>query len=131
MKMRTAVVDDDRIFHFLMEIMLKESKISNSPVCLLEGAQFLQWWHKHKNDSEATLIFLDLNMPLVDGWHVLDKLRDEKEKNIFIIIITSSIDPKDRKRAEAYPMVIDFMVKPIHLDDLIGIKQSAPLLQYF
>ncbi|MBL1409502.1 response regulator [Sphingobacterium faecale] len=131
MKLQTAIVDDDRIFHFLMDIMLQETQISNSPVCLYEGEQFLQWWHAHKDNAEASLIFLDLNMPLIDGWKVLDNLRKETAKKIFVVIITSSIDPKDRKRAEGYPMVIDFMVKPIHLNDLLEVKQSAPLLPYF
>lgn len=131
MKLNTAIVDDDKIFHFLMTIMLKETQISSTPVCLQEGEQFLQWWHTQKSVSQNSLIFLDLNMPLVDGWQVLDKLKAENAKNLFVVIITSSIDPKDRKRAENYPMVIDFMVKPIQLHDLIRIKQSTSLTPYF
>lgn len=131
MTLNTAIVDDDKIFHFLMTIMLKETQISSTPVCLQEGEQFLQWWHTQKSVSQNSLIFLDLNMPLVDGWQVLDKLKAENAKNLFVVIITSSIDPKDRKRAENYPMVIDFMVKPIHLHDLIRIKQSTSLTPYF
>lgn len=131
MKLNTAIVDDDKIFHFLMTIMLKETQISCTPVCLQEGEQFLQWWYTQKNVSQNSLIFLDLNMPLVGGWQVLDKLKDENAKNLFVVIITSSIDPKDRKRAESYPMVIDFMVKPIHLHDLMRIKQSTSLTPYF
>lgn len=131
MKLNTAIVDDDKIFHFLMSIMLKETQISSSPLCLQEGGQFLQWWHTKKSTSDNVLIFLDLNMPLVDGWQVLDELRNENAKNIFVVIITSSIDPKDKKRAERYPMVIDFIVKPIQLHDLLKIKQSTSLTPYF
>ncbi|MFD2553056.1 response regulator [Sphingobacterium tabacisoli] len=131
MKLNTAIVDDDKIFHFLMSIMLKETQISSSPLCLQEGGQFLQWWHTQKSISENVLIFLDLNMPLVDGWQVLDELRNENAKNIFVVIITSSIDPKDKKRAERYPMVIDFIVKPIQLHDLLKIKHSTSLTPYF
>ncbi len=131
MKLNTTIVDDDKIFHFLMTIMLKEAQISSTPLCLQEGEQFLQWWHTQKNSLESSLLFLDLNMPLVDGWQVLDELKNENAKNIFVVIITSSIDPKDRKRAETYPMVIDFMVKPIHLPDLLNIKNSTSLTPYF
>ncbi len=131
MKLNTAIVDDDKIFHFLMEIMLKEARISNTPICLQEGQQFLQWWQEQKDSSAASLIFLDLNMPLVNGWQVLDNLKNENAKNIHVVIITSSIDPKDKQRALSYPMVIDFMVKPIHLHDLTNIKVSHHLAQYF
>lgn len=131
MKLTAAIVDDDKIFHFLMGIMLKETDISSSPICLQNGEQFLQWWHGQKDSSEAFLIFLDLNMPLVDGWQVLDNLKSENSENIFVVIITSSIDPKDRKRAQSYPMVINFMVKPIVLQNLIDLRQSDLLSRYF
>lgn len=131
MKLTTAIVDDDKIFHFLMEILLKEAAISNTPIALHGGPQFLEWWQDRQSASEASLVFLDLNMPLVDGWNVLEKLHEQGAKNTFVVIITSSIDPKDRKRAESYPMVIDFLVKPILLENLTAIRQSPFLKEYF
>lgn len=131
MKLTTAIVDDDKIFHFLMEILLKEADISNSPIGLHGGAQFFEWWADRQSASEASLVFLDLNMPLIDGWNILDKLHEQGAQNTFVVIITSSIDPKDKKRAEAYPMVIDFLVKPILLQNLIDIRQSPLLKEYF
>ncbi|WP_164109919.1 MULTISPECIES: response regulator [Sphingobacterium] len=131
MKLTTAIVDDDKIFHFLMEILLKEAAISNAPIGLHGGPQFLEWWQDRQSASEASLVFLDLNMPLVDGWKVLEKLHEQGAKNTFVVIITSSIDPKDRKRAESYPMVIDFLVKPILLENLTAIRQSPFLKEHF
>lgn len=131
MKLTTAIVDDDKIFHFLMEILLKEADISNSPIGLHGGAQFFEWWEDRQSAAEASLVFLDLNMPLIDGWNILDKLHEQGAQNTFVVIITSSIDPKDKKRAEAYPMVIDFLVKPILLQNLIDIRQSPLLKEYF
>lgn len=129
MKLTTALVDDDKIFHFLMDILLKETHISNSPIFLHNGKQFLEWWEGQKSSNETSLVFLDLNMPLIDGWKVLDQLQNAK--NIFVVIITSSINPKDKKRAEAYPVVIDFLIKPVVLENLIELKKSPFLNQYF
>lgn len=131
MKLTTILVDDDKIFHFLMDIMLKEIHISDTPLYLLEGKAFLAWFENKRKPEEVALVFLDLNMPLIDGWQVLDYLHKKEAKNIFVVIITSSIDPKDKKRAEAYPMVIDFLVKPIALEDLIALKKHPLLSPYF
>lgn len=131
MKLTTAIVDDDKIFHFLMGIMLKDALISEAPICLDEGKQFLNWWREEKNPDGSFLIFLDLNMPLVDGWQVLETLREEDAKNIFVVIITSSIDPKDKEKAKAYPMVIDFLVKPILMQNLIDLKTSSAISHFF
>lgn len=131
MKLTTVLVDDDKIFHFLMDIMLKETLISDNPVFLQEGKDFLEWWEGQKSTQNPCLLFLDLNMPLIDGWQVLERLHKEDAKNIFVVIITSSIDPKDKKRAEAYPHVIDFLIKPIALEELIDLRNSSLLSPYF
>lgn len=132
MKLNTIIVDDDRIFHFLLSVMLNEIKISTKPHCYSEGMEFLNHWKEQRESGTGTLIFLDLNMPLINGWEVLDKLQKEEDLNdTHIIIITSSIDPKDRSRAMAYPMVIDFLVKPIDIQSLSNIKSLPILIKYF
>lgn len=132
MKLNTIIVDDDRIFHFLLKVMLSEVKISNTPECYSEGKAFLNHWKEHCTAENGTLIFLDLNMPLINGWEVLDKLQTEQDvKDTFVIIITSSIDPKDKVRALAYPMVIDFLVKPIDIQRLEDIKSLSVLTKFF
>lgn len=132
MKLNTIIVDDDRIFHFLLSVMLNEVKISAKPLCYSEGMEFLTQWREQRETGKGTLLFLDLNMPLINGWEVLDTLqKDEDLKDTYIIIITSSIDPKDRNRALAYPMVIDFLVKPIDIQRLSAIKSLPELAKYF
>jgi len=63
--------------------------------------------------DENALIFLDLNMPVMNGWDFLEAL---KNKNVFhrIIILTSSISKIDQEKAKEYPCVIKYMVKPMN-----------------
>lgn len=65
------------------------------------------------------IIFLDLNMPIMDGWQFLDEFtKIPLEQEVTIYIVTSSIDPADRKRAGKYEKVSNFIVKPIEVDHL-------------
>lgn len=131
MELTTVIVDDDKIFQYLMNVMLKETGISTAPLGYPGGKEFMRWWDEREDISGDILVFLDLNMPLMDGWQVLQKLQEQQAKNIFVVVITSSIDPNDQKRARTYPMVIDFITKPILMEDIANLKNSAALSPYF
>jgi len=63
--------------------------------------------------DENALIFLDLNMPVMNGWEFLEAM---KNKNIHhrIIILTSSTSKIDQDKAKEYPCVVKYMVKPMN-----------------
>lgn len=66
--------------------------------------------------SDRAILFLDLNMPVMSGWNFLDEFDklDEHCKAAFtIFIITSSVDPNDRRRAAKDPNVAGLIVKPL------------------
>lgn len=74
------------------------------------------------------IIFLDINMPIMDGWEFLEefqKLPSIAIEMSKVVILTSSIDVEDIEKAKAYPVVSDFVSKPLtseKLRNLIFIK---------
>jgi CheY-like chemotaxis protein len=78
--------------------------------------------------SLPQLMFLDLNMPVMGGWEFLDLFSEEKYHKIFpdlkVIVLSSTIDPKDIEKSKSYSMVIDFLSKPITKDLLKSINDS-------
>jgi CheY-like chemotaxis protein len=72
------------------------------------------------------LIFLDLNMPVMGGWEFLDHFSKEEYRSAFgdckVIVLSSTIDPEDIRKAKTYPMVLDFLSKPISNEMLEGLK---------
>ena len=65
------------------------------------------------------VILLDLNMPIMDGWQFLDEFVKIKcEKEIHIYIVSSSVDPADRKRVDNYQNISNFILKPISKKEL-------------
>jgi CheY-like chemotaxis protein len=70
------------------------------------------------NSKRPELIFLDLNMPIMGGWEFLDhftSLAYSDFNSVNVIVLSSSIDRDDLAKAKKYPIIIDFLSKPITL----------------
>ena len=65
------------------------------------------------SQDENALIFLDLNMPEMNGWEFLEAL-GKRAQSHRIIILTSSISKADIDRAKEHPVVLKYMVKPLN-----------------
>lgn len=116
------IVDDDPIFQFYMK-RLVSSSCSNGQICTFwngqEASQALHSLDSAPCDHWPDLIFLDLNMPIMDGWHFLDELRNlPNTDNIPVYITTSSIDPSDIEEAKQQKRVKDYLIKPIKAEDV-------------
>lgn len=104
------LVDDDPVSNFLAKKNLE--KLGFKQVKTVEnGQEALDYL-----DYEAPdLLFLDLNMPVMDG---LEFLRQTKEKDLLdkirVIVLTSSIRPEDKAKSLHYENVLDYVEKPLN-----------------
>ena len=74
------------------------------------------------------VIFLDINMPRMNGFEFLERASTElgdEFTDVVIIMLTTSLDPKDREKAARYQVVRDFLNKPLSIDH---VQQVAKLL---
>ena len=117
MKINTAfIIDDDPIFVFGSKVLLKKHGFASNIVVFQNGKEALETMEQLL-DSEGVLpevIFLDLNMPIMDGWEFLEafgKLSGVEDVRLFIL--SSSIDSRDMERAKHYDSVTDFIAKPL------------------
>lgn len=116
-------IDDDPITLMLCKKVITKSSFANEIITAQNGEEALQFFNtiKYSNTNSAPnknpqLIFLDLNMPVMGGWEFLDLfIRDDySEFNATkVIILSSTIDPADIEKAKTYPIIIDFLSKPI------------------
>lgn len=116
-------IDDDPITLMLSKKVIKKASFSNEIITSQNGEEALHYFNKikhtnieSKSKNHPQLIFLDLNMPVMGGWEFLDIFNtiDYSEFNtIKVVILSSTIDPEDLEKAKTYPMVIDFLSKPI------------------
>lgn len=107
------LVDDDPVANLLAQSSIKRCFEKFSLSTFTDPADFLSFAN---SINKPTLLFLDLNMPKLTGWDVMDIL-ETYPKNITsllsVYIVSSSIDPEDHERADTSPMVKGYIEKPI------------------
>ena len=118
MKIDTVcIIDDDPIFVYGTKILLNYNSFFGSSVIVYEdGKEALDNLTSivKCNGKLPQVIFLDLNMPIMDGWEFLDefvKLPMEEKPRVYIV--SSSIDKQDIEKAHTYDIVKDFIEKPL------------------
>lgn len=120
-----CVIENDPIAVFGLQKMLERTNYVLHVEVFENGAEALQELRPHlEHDTDKTpdIIFLDLNMPIMDGWEFIEEYtkikRPPKSKIILMYVVSSSILQKDRERVEKLSAVTDYIVKPVTHDDL-------------
>jgi two-component SAPR family response regulator len=124
------IIDDDKIVIKLCNMLV--NKIFGNVDFLafpnpVEGLEYLRTAFLNHHNKQPALLFLDINMPEMTGWELLEHYDalDEKIKNaINIFILSSSVDDRDMERARLNKYVIDYIVKPITKESLQNIANS-------
>ncbi|WP_405203370.1 response regulator [Dokdonia sp. LLG6352-1] len=126
-----CIIDDDPIFVFGAQRLMKMSNFCKGFLIFHDGEQALNHLvpvlRGTVKSAIPDVILLDINMPILDGWQFLDGIITiEVVKEITIFIVTSSIDPRDKEKAETYSNVKNFIVKPITQDKLNDLMSQMP-----
>lgn len=119
--MNIFLIDDDHLSLFLVKNTLDLEDTTHTVETFLHGSEALEALCKRNEADVPGIIFLDLNMPFMDGWSFLDTLEPLIPKlanRCKIYILTSSLDTADADRMKAYPMVSGLLHKPITSEDL-------------
>jgi two-component system, chemotaxis family, chemotaxis protein CheY len=125
-----SLIDDDRIFQQVTKKIIEESSLADCVLQFHDGEEAMHYLVAHRNETDLLpdVIFLDLNMPYMDGWQFLDVFKKQKfRKKMIIYIISSSISLKDQERARTYSSVTDYMVKPMSRTDFESLVKTMNL----
>ena len=117
-----CIIDDDKIYVNLVKKIIEIKKLSNNLLIFKNGMEALDHFklilENATEDRLPDIIFLDINMPVMDGWEFLNefiKIKNNFEKKITLYVVSSSIDPRDLERAKSFNLVTDYLIKPIEL----------------
>jgi CheY-like chemotaxis protein len=124
--MHTLLIEDDataifltkRLFHH--EAVPGELTAFDSPVTALAFIRAQVAAH-----TPPDVILLDLNMPVLSGWDLLDALAPLQEQLLgrcLVYVLTSSLAKSDMARAQTYPLVAGFIHKPLNRHELQTIQ---------
>ncbi|WP_037320471.1 two-component system response regulator [Salegentibacter sp. Hel_I_6] len=103
------LVDDQPIANFITRKLLEIEGYNKNVLDFTNPEEALAYLE----DKQKTLIFLDLNMPEMNGWEFLDSLESKKHEHK-IIILSSSTSSIDQTRAKTYESVIRYVEKPLN-----------------
>lgn len=124
------LVDDDRAFNFLNEKIIEFEKFASkisSQVSPVEALDFLKSTIDTEPETFPDFLFLDINMPEMDGWEFLDEFCNLPHGYISktrIFILTSSLNPLDIEKSKTYNNVKGFASKPLTTEVLNFIRSE-------
>lgn len=125
-----AIVDDNNIFCFLFEKLIKKYKNENLEVLTFnDGQKALDYLLLNKDCPEnlPQVIFVDINMPLVTGWELLDLLKINNHKMLNhtpFFIVSSSDNEMDVNKSKEYSFVKGYLKKPLDKSRLYAILEA-------
>jgi len=121
------LVDDNDTDNFISKRIIEITKFSNDVIVKNSGKSALDYLEEHKDSPEAIpdIIFLDINMPIVDGFVFLyeyEKFSNVVKDKCRVIILSSSDNKRDIDKIINNDFVIKFVTKPLTEKTLDEIK---------
>ncbi|MEM6638572.1 MAG: response regulator [Pseudomonadota bacterium] len=125
---KLMIVDDNDVDQLVYRRMIEQSERVDEILSFHYASDALDYLKAH-NGEGVDVILLDINMPRMNGFEFLDAATElfGNDFTIVIVMLTSSINPKDSKRARTYPVVRDYLGKPLtddHLERIVELLQS-------
>lgn len=128
------LVDDNESDNFIHKRILEKSGIANHIEIAMNGQEAIDFLKTKEKFGEQEdrycqpeLIFLDINMPVMDGWGFLEeyhKLEDVQKGKIVFIMLTTSLNPADKNKADTMISDACFQFKPLSLEMIDEILQK-------
>jgi CheY-like chemotaxis protein len=113
------LIDDDTVNNFIVINTLNKLDITENVDCVLnglDGIEYLKSKIESNKDLIPSVIFLDINMPIMDGWDFLQEfelLPEEIKNHCDIYMVSSSVYEDDISKSKQYKYVKDFISKPL------------------
>ena len=116
---RFIVIDDDEFNNKICSVTLEkiakdaDVKTFQNP---LEGFDHIATQYAGAENDATAILFLDINMPVMNGWEFLERfneLDEDTKKRIKIYILSSSVDKRDIEKAKADKNVVHYLIKPL------------------
>jgi CheY-like chemotaxis protein len=117
------VIDDDKIYHFLLKNLFKQNGIEVASTFFVNGSDAIDYIKKNNGEEILPdLILLDVNMPIMNGWQFLEelgKISKDLTKTPTIYMISSSNNEVDINKSKEFDGAVKgYFLKPICKEDL-------------
>ncbi|WP_052732955.1 response regulator [Hymenobacter terrenus] len=131
--MDTLLIDDDSIGVFLTERLLKREGFAENISAYPSAEEALAFLRDALPEELPQVIFLDLNMPVMDGWDFLEALKPYENQllgHCHIFILTSSLAHSDTDRIHEFPLVAGLIHKPLDSIQIQSVRAQVEAASY-
>jgi CheY-like chemotaxis protein len=123
------LIDDNEADNFLHKLVIKEAACTDDVVALNSGQKALEYLQEAEDGLHPPpdLIFLDINMPGMDGWEFLEEYKTfmiSRENQIVVVMLTTSPNPDDQEKANRIPEILKYVNKPLSQEILDEIMKE-------
>ena len=123
------LIDDDDAINFIHEWVINKVDCAEKIEKVENGVEALEYLESVKDGKhpQPDLIFLDINMPRMNGWEFLEeyhKLDEDKKGKIILVMLTSSLNPADLAKSKTITEVRAFKSKPLTIESLQDILKE-------
>jgi two-component SAPR family response regulator len=119
---KAVIVDDNFLDIYLLQHIIETNRIAKEVISFNCPVKALEYFSEyHYTEEENGIIFLDLNMPILNGFEFLEKfnmLSDRMLNNFRVVIVTSSNSPGDLKLSQKFYNVVKYLLKPVKPYDI-------------
>ncbi|MEM9952228.1 MAG: response regulator [Chloroflexota bacterium] len=116
-----VLIDDNPADNFYHRIIINDANIASDIIEFEAVTNALHHLIKDGNSERINMIFLDINMPLQDGFSFLEnysKIKPALDTKIVVVILTNSLNQRERRKAEQSSLVDNYLTKPLTAEDL-------------
>lgn len=128
---KIAVIDNDKIYQIITSKLFNRIDDNIKLLEFLDGVYAFEAFSNISIESWPDLLLLDIEMPIMDGWEFLESflvLSQKMKKSVPIYMVSSSIAPDDRIKANSFSEVSGYLEKPLTIEVLQKILEDQDLL---
>ena len=116
------LIDDDNTTNFFNKIVIKKADVCDNVHSVLTAQDAIEYLQTRFEEGQPLpdVIFLDINMPEMNGWEFMEVYTglDIPKDNISIYMLSSSQNDEDVQLARSHPLITDFLKKPLNASQL-------------
>ena len=123
------IIDDDPLTAYLHKTYIKKFDVSHQVEIVTSGDQALllikNCIQSPNEDKIPQLIFLEVDMPMADGFHFLEAYQDLEFKNkdsVVVVALTCSLSQRLKNSTKEYP-IKDYIIKPLTEERMMGLME--------